>query len=363
MSLSPDDLRSLHLALVGAIRNRDELNTLTLTGAGLGVSLENITKPAALETMILDVIRYFDAKGRSAELIRVAISASPGNDTLTAIGNAILARLAAEAAALLTPPANPFEACLIEPGPQPFISRRVLREFLQQVSNPRGFPILVVNGLSKTGKSYSFQFIGYLKRMLSAYDLAWVDLSTEAHAEYKPEVLAQDISLPLGWDLATLPKRPSNRYSKELTRWVLGQWSRSQAGRNAPSPLVIVLDGFHQPELYGETRDFVQELIKQVAANTTQVRLVMLNYSDALLPPGLPPIRREPLAPLSRPEVVEFFSGVARQVSGAEPDKAVIEGIVDRVMNQVPLGDPAYNELLSQRVMETAQLLITPTRP
>jgi hypothetical protein len=363
MALLPEDLRNLHLVLCGVILDGVELNTLTVTGEGLGVSLEKITQPAPLEPMILKVIQYFDAKGLSAELIRAAMKASPDSGPLKAIGTAILARLAAEAAAFLNAPQNPFEACLIEPGPEPFISRRVLREFLQQVNNPRGFPILVVNGLSKTGKSYSFRFITYLKRMLSAYDLAWVDLSSEVHVDYRPETLAEDISILLGWDQTSLPKRPSNRYPKELTRWVLGQWSRIQAGRAAPSPLVVVLDGFHQPELYGETREFVQELIKQVAANTTQVRLVLLNYSDELLPPNLPPIRREPLAPLSRPEVVEFFTGVHRQVSSGEPNKKVIEGIVDQVLKQVPLGDPAYNELLNKRVREAAELLIAPAQP
>jgi Effector-associated domain 1 len=357
MALLPAEQRSLALALNDGFRSENELSDLTLA-QGLDTPLENIARPDRLPARIQEVILYFDSRGKAAILIQVAVALRPTNAALQTYGGAILKRLG-EATTTLKPPPDYFEACMIEPGPQPFISRRTLRDFLRQLNTPNGFPILAVNGLSKTGKSYSFQFIGYLKRVLAAYELAWVDLSTEAHAEYKPENLAQDISLPLGWDLDTLPKRPSNRYAKELTRWVLGQWSRKQGG----SPLVIVLDGFHQPELYGETRDFVQELIRQVAANTTLVRLILLNYGDALLPPGLPPIRREPLATLSRPEVVEFFSGVARQVSGAEPDKAVIEGIVDSVMNKVPLGDPAYNELLNQRVMETAQALIAPTRP
>jgi hypothetical protein len=357
MALLPAEQRNLALALNDGFRSENDLADLTLA-QGLDTQLADIARPDRLPARIQEVILYFDSRGKVEVLITVAMTMRPVNAVIQTYGAAILKRLA-EGATALKPPPDYFEACIIEPGPQPFISRRILRDFLRQLNTPNGFPILSVNGLSKTGKSYSFQFIGYLKRVLAAYELAWVDLSTEVYAEYKPENLAQDISLPLGWDLDTLPKRPSNRYAKELTRWVLGQWSRKQAG----SPLVIVLDGFHQPELYGETRDFVQELIRQVAANTTLVRLVLLNYGDALLPPGQLPIRREPLAPLSRPEVVEFFSGLSRQVSGKEPDKTVIEGIVDRVLNQVPLGDPAYNELLNQRVMETAQLLIAPGRP
>lgn len=287
-------------------------------------------------------------------MIRAARRANATNVALSIYGEAILARLQAASAPTWYPrPADPFEACFIEPGPQPFINRKTLRQFLREIDTPGGFPLLAVNGLSKTGKSYSFQFIGYLKRRLSSYLLAWVDLKDEVYGEYKPEDLARDIADSFGWDVVSMPRRPSTRYPKELTRWMLGQSNRG----DQPPRAVIVLDGFHQPELYGETREFVQELIKQIAANTSQLRLVLLNYSDNLLPPGLPPIRKEPLTVLSRPELSEFFTDLARQ-KGQNPTPDAIDSIVDWVINQIPDNDPAYNERLNQQVIEAAQRLL-----
>ena len=354
MVLLIDERKNLHAALTDAIRTTSDLEDLTRLQ--LGVLLNAITPLATLPKMILEVITYFEQQDRIADLILAAQQTNATNLSLQVFGQAILDRLAAAEAETWYPrPANPFDAYFIEPGPQPFINRKALRQFMQQVSKPNGFPILVVNGLSKTGKSYSFQFIGYLKRQVDHYHLGWVDLCDEVYGDYKPEFLVRDIAVPLGWDLSSMPQRPSSRYPKELAKWMLGQSNRPA---NPPlPPVVIVLDGFHQPELYGETRELVQELIKQVAANTSKIRLVLLNYADDLLPPGLPPIRKEPLTTLSRPEVVEFFTNIAKQ-KGHTPDATVIEQIVDQAIGPIPLNDPAYNERLNQRVTEAAQLLL-----
>jgi hypothetical protein len=350
MTLLPADRRQLHAALSDAFRTANALNNLTLLG--LGVDLQTITPPQARPAMVLEIIKFAEQGDNVVALIQAAIQANPTNAGLRAYGTDIVDRLkAADATTWYPRPADPFESCFIEPGPQPFISRPILRQFLQGLGTPGGFPVLVVNGLSKTGKSYSFLFIGYLKRVLAAYDVAWVDLKDEVYAEYKPESLAYDIGMSLNWDLATLPKRPSTRFTKELTRWMLGQASRGQ------NPVVVVLDGFHKPELFGETRDLVQDVIKQVAANTSRIRLVLLNYGEDLLPPGLPPIQKEPLTLLTRPEVVNFFQKIAQQ-QGQNPDLAAIEDVVNRVMAEVPASDPSYNELLNQKVTEAAQLLL-----
>jgi hypothetical protein len=353
MELLIQERKSLHAALASAFPGLGDVETMTRLE--LGVLLSEMTATTVpLPTVILNVITYFEQKDRIVELIHAAIAANSTNVALSAVGKQILDRIGAEATTTLSArPVDPIDVCFMDPGPQPFISRQTLRQFLRQAVTPNGFPILVVNGLSKTGKSYSFQYISYLKRQTSDFAVAWVDLKDEVYGEYKPEDLARDVAIPLGWDLASLPPRPSTRYAKDLAKWMLGQSNQ----KIAVAAVVIVLDGFHQPELYGETREFVQEMIKQVAANTSKIRLVLLNYGETLLPPGLPPIATEPLTMLSRPEVTQFFTTFAKQ-RGQTPDPAAIDDIVKFVVDDIQSNDPEYNEKLNQKVKEAAQLLL-----
>ena len=153
MALLPAEQRNLALALNDGFRSENELADLTLS-RGLETQLADIARPDRLPARIQEVILYFDSRGKAAILIQAAVELRPNNAVLQIYGGAILKRLA-EAMTTLRPPPDYFEACIIEPGPQPFISRRTLRDFLRQLNAPNGFPILAVNGLSKTGKSYS----------------------------------------------------------------------------------------------------------------------------------------------------------------------------------------------------------------
>jgi hypothetical protein len=352
VDLQPDELRTLHLGLADAFRTENELTELTLS-QGLDTPLETITKPDAIPAMTTAVIRYFDSRGMSRALVHSAMTLRPRKVTIQTYGAAILKRLDELAASTLALPADRYEACLIEPGPRSFISRKILRDFMRKVNQPGGHPVLAVNGLSKMGKSYSFEFITYLKRHLQQFFVGWIDLKQEPVGDYKPEEMVRDLALQLGWNTDTL--KPSNRFGKDAARWVIGQWNQRQTAE----PLVIVLDGFHPPDLHGPTREFVQELIRQVAANTSLVRLVLLNYGPQLLPPGLPPIAHETVARLSRPEMVDFFRAVAKLTKQSQaPTPAVIDQIVDRVLNQVPPNTPNYNEVVNQRATEAAQELL-----
>jgi hypothetical protein len=320
-----------------------------------GKKLAQLVVPGTFDTMLSDVILLFDKKGKTAELIRAAQKVSPENPVLEVKGPQLLDRLAKEEAALKRMSPDPFDDCLIEPGGQPFISRSLLRQFFREISAPTGHSVLIVNGLPQTGKSYSFRFVCYLeKRLHNGYEVAWKDLGEEAQGAYLPHELVGDLTRPLGWDLSSLPDPAGRRYHKDLTGWLIGQAKRE----HADWPLVIVLDGFHQPDLHVGTRLFIQELIKQVASTPTRIRLVLLNYGPDLLPPSLPPIAEEKVANLSKPEVVEFFHWLFKQDNEA-PEPGAAEIAAEVVLADLPADHPSYNEQLNKRIHGATRRLRT----
>ena len=352
--LLPDEVKSLVLAMHGAFPNSGTLDDLTRLD--LNTPLGDISPPEAMPELIKRIVISFDTKGRVEELIRAAMLRAQENSSLQFYGSQILTRIArSQPAAWYRPPSDPYETCFV-PGPQAFMSRQVLREFIRNLSVPLGVPILVVNGISSTGKTYSFQLPAYIRRAFQqqsepTYTLARIDLMDEIYSSYEPEMFVKDIAGQLGWSIDSMPKRPSTRYAKELCRWLIGQ-SNQHTGI-----IVLVLDGFHHSDLYSETRDTVQELVRQVSANASNLRLLLLNFPDTLLPPSLPgPVQRENLGPLTAAELTEFFS-ILYQQKGRVPDPNIIDVIVQSILAKVPPGIPNFNELLNKTVTQAAMEL------
>lgn len=330
-----------------------ELDDLTLLD--MNKPLQDISPSDTLPEMIKRIVVWAEASDRTEELIQSAMTRVPGNEVLQVYGRQILERIANSRPVIwYRPPADPHDTCFV-PGPQAFISRSTLRGFTRAFRAPLGAAVLVVNGISNSGKTFSLQLLAYVRRALQGqapqYTLARIDLKDEIHSKYEPEMLISDIAGQVGWNTDSLPKRPSTRYVKELCRWVLGQSNQRD------TIIVIVLDGFHDPALHAETRDLVQELIRQVSANTSNVRLFLLNLPEALIPVNLPgPVQSENIGPLTVAELTEFFSILYRQ-KGMRPDPAVIDVIVQSVMAGIPAGTLNYNELLNRKVTAVAMAL------
>jgi hypothetical protein len=356
--LLPDEFKRLALALAGAFNTSGALDDLTRLD--LSTPLNDITANDTMPEMIKRIVTWFEARGRTEDLIRAAIKRVPLNDTLQILGQEILDRIQrTQPVPWYRPPTDPHETCFV-PGPQAipqaFIGRPALRSFTRHVNTALNIPVLVVNGVSQMGKTYSFQLVAYVRRAFieqggSSYALALVDLKDEIYGNYEPETLAADIASQVGWDTSSMPKRPSTRYVRELCRWLLGQSNQ----RNIM--VLVVLDGFHHSDLYSETRNMVQEFIRQVSANTSNIRLLLLNFPKDLIPPNLPgPIQYDDVSMLTASELTDFFSMLYRQ-KGRTPDPKVIDLVVQSVMGQVAANAPNYNELLNHTVTAAAKEL------
>jgi hypothetical protein len=350
MALYPDEIPQLHLAICEAFPTAGTLELLVQFA--LGCSVNAISAPAEHPLLVLNVIKWADTNGRITNLIVTAMNRNSGNTTLGTYGPQILARLAQNNARPWYQPPNHHETCFVS-GPQAFINRIQLRTFFQELNSPLGSSVLAVNGPKASGKSYSLRFIIYLNRALNNYKMAWMDLTEELYAELRPEDLMRKIAIQAGFDSASIPGRASMaaRYAKELCEWL------AVAAAQLQTPLIVVLDGFHQPELHGETRELVIEMIKRISMGDTRIRLVMLNYDVTTLPASTRAlIKKETTGPLGRSDLTNFFTAVYKH-KGREPDATIIDSIVDKVLSAMPPDPPSVNEAINELVTEAAKAL------
>src|SRR5439155_9096118 len=114
--------------------------------------------------------------------------------------------------------------------------------------------------------------------------VASIDLKEEQHARFRPNALARSIMLQMG--------RPQQvQYmTKEDEAGSLPRWARDLCdlliaeARASAKTWIIALDGFYHPELPTETKDMVRELVKRAALPDSPLRVVLIHYSDDLLP-------------------------------------------------------------------------------
>ncbi|HEY0381466.1 MAG TPA: effector-associated domain EAD1-containing protein [Candidatus Elarobacter sp.] len=360
---SEDDLAKLAAALTAAFTNDTQLNELTIRG--LNKPWAVLSSPGKPLEKVRRMLDFEEDSHKVERLITQALELRPGLEPLTTIGTAILARLADDTRGPWYEPPNPHDTLFV-PGRCPFISRRTLRDFARAMVTPDAMSVLVVNGAPKSGKSYSYRLFSYVRRVLEndpqrCYGLAHADLSVESPPEYEPTHLATTIALqartegaPAGqWDLKTIPP-PGPRHARDVAEWCVGN------SRLRKMVVVIVLDGFGDDNLRSDTRDMLQHLIWLVSANNSNVRLLLLNFREELIPASLPgPIQHEHVAPLTTAEITDFFTTLANH-KGLRTDRAGIDEIVASVMRQAnrSVANYAnYNEVLNGLVKSAAGLL------
>jgi hypothetical protein len=229
---------------------------------------------------------------------------------------------------------NPVKACLI--NDRVFLDRAPLRRVLERLSTPRT-PIVAVNGPSASGKSHSLELIQYVVSRIKGVDVASIDLKKEAKATFEPSLLARSVLFQVGRDTEAdrIPKKEgaasTARWGRELGEWLVGLARRSGA------LWVIVLDGFYHPDLHSETREMVRELVARAAMPGAPLRIVLLHYSDDLLPVDVSArVTPEQLGSLTREEVLEFLTTLADQ-EGLEIEPGGLEDIVANIVSAAGL--------------------------
>jgi Effector-associated domain 1 len=303
MRLSDSDIQKLKDAITAAFQNNTSLGQLV--GRAWAISLDDISPPVARPAMITEIIRYAMARDQAIEFIQAARLENNTSKVLASVGQKLLDKLAR--ISRWPEPPTPFAVCFVEEE-SPLVNRTMLRDFCRDISKAGVPTVCIVNGPPLAGKTYSIGLMGYL-RVAAHLDLAAIDFKeVPAPAQYTPEQLMQEIVRQAKWTIAP-PGRASAgaRYGEELVTWLIGQ------ARESGTTLVVVLDNCHEPSLNAETRELVQQMVKQIAAqySTGQVavvRLILLNYPKELETQVSGPIHRESVLDLTPADVTQFIT-------------------------------------------------------
>lgn len=162
-----------------------------------------------------------------------------------------------------------------------FWNRRDLRRKLQRIMPAAGRSILVVNGGSGAGKSYTVEMLTHLKLVKGSFVLAAVrpPLEPVAKAEMTPEALAKEMVSAMGLKVGDgpLPSRDGSSLSQFCDALCVWMFDR------VPSNLDIywiVLDGFGMEGVDPWVRAFIARFATKITAGVYQgrIRLILLNY-------------------------------------------------------------------------------------
>lgn len=209
-------------------------------------------------------------------------------------------------------------------------TRTALRALLQLA--PRQ-PFVVINGLSKSGKSYTAQFISHVLLERRQPMSCLISVPAGGGVGVGPSALARDLVARMGGDLSTQPPKDTNleRWYEELVSWI------TAPGIKDDVVWWIVLDGFNRAELRDDTRVLIAKLAARLTNAKPQrlFRLILLDFDHTALPvtPGL--ISVEVTQPIPKASVEVFLTGVfggAKDVSVPNLLAEVTAGLSDPIV-------------------------------
>lgn len=321
---------------------------------------ERLSATAAMPDVITAVVKAAESEFWIRNLIAGAV-AHHGNNP--ALADFIARNQALTPGAAAAAPVNHYAATFFV-GFRVFLNRPALRANIQQVGRGKSSRVCVVTGPRGTGKTYSRSFVGYLLQFdpdlpSTRNHLVYLDLDQYA---LDLEGLALRIGGALGLKPDTLPKRPPSAKEQD-SRWLpdLFDWLRNHVLAGPPDVWWLILDGFRVQTLPPEALDLIDLLADFSDEQTTQLRLILLNY------PRHGPFwsKEEIVTPVIKRADIEAFVQSVYQESGATADTARVTQAVDEILTQVqkklaePTSEPHQElQFLSLALTNTARQLL-----
>ena len=245
----------------------------------------------------------------------------------------ILIKLATPPAAVATNDA--FTTSILDNG-QPFLdrleTRATLRSWTEEVMPIR--QVMVVEGASKTGKTYTVEFARHLVRHAARNDrnvrAVLVTLDREQAASCGQAELAIELVSEMGGDPSGIPTKDTNTvaWTKQLVTWVLREANRQGLH------WWFLLDGFRSSlpgeepkwQLREDTRDFIVGFVKGLAngINPSLHRLLLLDFDRSILPLRPGSLGLESTNAIPHASIRTLVRSIIGSV-GADADPAAIE--------------------------------------
>jgi hypothetical protein len=256
----------------------------------------------------------------------------------------------------------------VEPDPElarilmtgtPFLNRSGLRRTVASLlggkRSPR--PIFVVSGETKSGKSYSAEYIDHLSLAGRPFTPFKVRFPTGSGLTYGPEGLARDILMNMGITPDGLPPgffentTNNERWPYDLAGSVLAK------GHQLGKCFWIVLDAFTGTELRKETGKFIDGLAQGIVDSAVfgeTFRLILLDFERTLLSVQPSRVDLERIEPFGETDVFDCVAEIFRRLRKQPGIK--IEKAVDQIMKDLPAGEGRLPET-NQRLLDLMKLV------
>jgi hypothetical protein len=239
------------------------------------------------------------------------------------------------------PPApDPLDSTILNNG-IPFVDRAPLRLHLRRLATPAATtqPILVVNGSSKSGKSYSTNYIehfSYAQPLIIPYRLAF---EAEFGMEIGPEQVARDLVSMMGRPLDSMPQPDTNQklYTRQLALWVLNEAAQT------PAQHWFILDNFRGEKLRADTRDLLVALSDRITTGVfpQRCRLILIGFDRALLTVDPGKVEEEMIAPFKAGDI----EAAVREILRRAPAPVAPERVFPLILSDLPDGESRMTEL------------------
>lgn len=262
---------------------------------------------------------------------------------------------------------RPWDALLVALN-LPFLDRQVTRRAIERFSyplesavNPPGARVLVVNGPSHSGKSFTYEYILYVNSIVQNLNFrrAWVDYRKQLMSRFGPEELIRSLlqQIDPNW-VGPMPKLDD----EQPARWLLALTQLlTEKILATGTTWFLVLDHFDAPNVPRETLDLIQRIAAAatnedpLAGADDSLRLVLLgfneptvNYKQRVITDKINPIQRE--------DVTDYFTNYARYANKAI-GLADLQKIVDSIVTSDVDHHPDRTQLIAQRCIQIASAI------
>jgi hypothetical protein len=202
-------------------------------------------------------------------------------------------------------------------------------------------PILVVNGQTRSGKSYSTNYIDHFSNKMQGPAITNYRLvfRPEFGLEMGAEQVARDLVFKMGRSILSIPPKETNLklYVQQLAVWVLNEAAQS------PSQQWFVLDDFRGDQLRPDTRDFLVALSDLVTTGVfaQRCRLILIGFDRAMLTVEPGKIEEEKIRPCNRADL----DAAILEILDRAPLPLKLETFCPFILDAIPEGAEKMEEL------------------
>lgn len=278
--------------------------------------LEDIAPANATHKKQVDlVVRFAEAEGDCARLLKFAIEDRPNNLDLQAVWSELT-----EATGSLT--GSHFDTCLLL-GSTPFVNRADLRREVELLrdGNRR---ILTVVGESKTGRTFSADFVHHLATCFT--DVNAIEINLKRFVGRSIDDLFRRIVVDKLRKTETSTVDRGDDAGAKLCGHI-----REETEDGA---LWLILDNCDAPGLFEEIRPFIDYLAEE-AVQLPNFRLLLLAYDERIPPRAHGIVSREQISLPSEDDIKHFLQmffecknlGELDDVTAAQEAKSILDQV------------------------------------